>query len=81
MTREHFVEAVRKALITFGHTSAHYSGRIFRIGAAMTAAQQGIQESLIKSRNRWECTAYTLYLRTSQDVRIYCELWLELWLD
>ena len=68
LTRERFVEAVRKALARAGHTSRHYAGHSFRIGAATTAAREGIQDSLIKTLGRWESTAYTLYIKTPREV-------------
>ena len=49
LTRDRFVEAIRRALTTMGHNCAHYSGHSFRIGAATTAARQGIQDTLIKT--------------------------------
>ena len=68
LTRDRFVEAIRRALTTMGHNCAHYAGHSFRIGAAMTAARQGLQDSLIKTLGRWESTAYTLYIRTPREV-------------
>ena len=71
LTRERFVEAVRRArraLTASGHTGAHYSGHSFRIGVAATAARQGIQNSLIKTLGRWESMAYTIYVRTPLDI-------------
>ena len=49
LTRERFVEAVQKALARAGYTSRYYAGHSFRIGAATTAAREGIQDSLIYS--------------------------------
>ena len=68
LTRDRFVEAIRRALTTMGHNCAHYAGHSFRIGAATTAARQGLQDSLIKTLGRWESTAYTLYIRTPREV-------------
>ena len=67
LTREHFVSAVRAALTTAGLNCSLYAGHSFRIGAATTAAQRGIQDSLIKSLGRWESSAYMVYIRTSCD--------------
>ena len=68
LTRERFVVAVREALAAAGYVGAHYAGHSFRIGAATTAARQGLQDSLIKTLGRWESAAYTLYIRTPPEV-------------
>ena len=52
LTREAFVAAVRKALAEAGIAPKDYLGHSFRIGAATTAAQQGLQDSLIKTLGR-----------------------------
>lgn len=67
LTRERFVAAVRSALRAAGVDCSRYAGHSFRIGAATTAAHQGIQDSLIKTMGRWESAAYTLYIRTPRD--------------
>jgi len=67
LTRERFVTAVRSALAATGFNSSHYAGHSFRIGAATTAAQRGIQDSLIKTLGRWESSAYTVYIRTPRE--------------
>ena len=67
LTRERFVSAVREALATTGVDTAKYCGHSFRIGAATTAAEQGIQDSLIRTMGRWESSAYLLYIRTPRD--------------
>ena len=67
LTRERFVVTVRMALRRAGLDPTRYAGHSFRIGAAMTAAQRGIQDSLIKTLGRWESAAYTVYVRTSWE--------------
>ena len=67
MTREYFVAAVREALSQAGIEASNYSGHSFQIGAATTAAQQGLQDSLIKTLGRWQSSAYTRYIRTPKD--------------
>lgn len=64
LTRERFVNAVREALDKRRVDSSRYAGHSFRIGAATTAAQRGILDSLIKTLGRWESSAYTIYIRT-----------------
>lgn len=67
LTRERFVAAVREALASSGVDSSKYCGHSFRIGAATTAAEQGIQDSLIRTLGRWQSSAYLLYIRTPRD--------------
>lgn len=67
LTRHWFVAAIRLALDVAGIDSSHYAGHSFRIGAATTAAQWGLQDSLIKTLGRWESSAYTLYIRTPRE--------------
>jgi hypothetical protein len=67
LTRERFVAALRRALASAGLDCSAYAGHSFRIGAATTAAQLGIQDSLIQTMGRWQSTAYMLYIRTSRE--------------
>ena len=65
VTREVFVDKVRSALSILGYDASIYAGHSFRIGAATTAAEHGIEDSVIKMLGRWESSAYQLYVRTS----------------
>ncbi len=65
LTREGFVAGVREALTAAGVEARDYAGHSFRIGAATTAARQGMQDSLIKTLGRWESAAYMRYIRTA----------------
>ena len=67
LTRDRFVQSVRAALDMLGIDSSAYAGHSFRIGAATTAAQRGVQDALIKTLGRWESAAYTVYIRTSRE--------------
>jgi hypothetical protein len=67
LTRERFVAALRQALTAAGIKGSEYAGHSFRIGAATTAAQVGLQDSLIKTLGRWESAAYMLYVRTPRE--------------
>ena len=55
------------ALAAEGMQLSFYSGHSFRIGAATTAAANGISDVMIKTTGRWESAAYTLYVRTPRD--------------
>ena len=55
LTRVRFVAAMREALKEAGFDPSRYAGHSFRIGAATTAAQRGVQDSLIKTG---ECGLY-----------------------
>ena len=63
LTRDRFVEEVRKALVSAGEDPALFNSHSFRIGAATTAAARGLEDSLIKTLGRWESSAYLRYVR------------------
>ena len=67
LTRARFVAKVREALTQAGVDCTPYSGHSFRIGAATTAASQGIEETTIKMLGRWKSSAYQLYIRTPRE--------------
>ena len=67
LTRSHFVTALRAGLTACGFDQSKYCGHSFRIGAATTAALQGIPDSTIKVLGRWESSAYQLYVRTPRQ--------------
>ena len=68
LTKESFISWVRSALDTLGINSAEYAGHSFRIGAATTAAEQGIEDSVIKMLGRWESSAYQIYIQTPREL-------------
>ena len=49
LTPARFTEKVREALEALGLHNDHYAGHSFRIGAATTAAECGLEDSLIKA--------------------------------
>jgi len=59
--------AVRKALQAVGLVTRDYAVLSFRVGAATTAAQQGLQDSLTKTLGWWESAAYLRYVRISPN--------------
>jgi integrase len=63
LAREMLVAAIRRALRpTLGEVS-QFNGHSFRIGAATTAAQAGVSDSLIMQLGRWKSSAFTRYLQ------------------
>ena len=64
LTRDKLVEAVRCALQKAGVPAAGYSGHSFRIGAATSAAEAGLEDSVVKMLGRWESAAYQRYIQT-----------------
>ena len=64
----HFVTAMRQALQVAGCNMLQYSGPSFRIGAATTAAQVGLSDSLIKTLGQWRSTAYITYIQTPKEL-------------
>ena len=67
LTRDRLVSAVRAALSQAGVDNSQYSGHSFRVGAATTAAQQGLSDATIKMLGRWESSAYERYIRTPRE--------------
>ena len=67
LTRQRFVEEVRKALQQAGIDQSRYCGHSFRIGAATTAAARGMEDSVIKTLGRWRSLAYLDYVRIPRD--------------
>ena len=59
---------IRKALTAVSLKPEEYASYSFRISAATTAVQMGLQDSLIKTLGRWQSSAYTLYIKTPREV-------------
>ena len=67
LTRDTFVKGVRHLLMAAGIDPLPYFGHSFRIGAATTAAQAGMDAALIQTLGRWKSSAYQLYIRIPRD--------------
>ena len=67
LTKGTFVAHVRKALTQAGLDASLYSGHSFCIGAATSAAQAGVEDSVIKALGRWSSAAFLLYIRTPRE--------------
>ena len=64
LTSDIFIKHVRATLTNLGYDAEAYAGHSFRIGAATTAAERGIEDSTIKAMGRWDSSAYQLYIRS-----------------
>ena len=63
LTKSKFVEKFRTLLSQAGVDSSLYLGHSFCIGAASTAAANGVEDSLIQTLGRWKSSAYLTYVR------------------
>ena len=62
-----FVQQVKALVSDVGLDASLYSGHSFRIGAATSAAQAGIQDSTIQALGRWSSGAFLTYVRTPRS--------------
>ena len=67
LTRQRFVEAVKAALHCAGVDQSKYNSHSFRIGAATTAAANGLEDSIVKTLGRWKSLAYLRYVQIPRD--------------
>ena len=63
LTRPWLVREVKEALEEGGVGSTGISGHSFRIGAATTAAERGVEDSTIKELERWKSNVFQRYVR------------------
>ena len=66
-TKDWFIPKLRSALETAGLDAKNFDGHSFRIGAAMTAAERGLEDSTIKALGRWHSSAYLTYVRLPKE--------------
>ena len=55
---------MRRAIGDLGLPPHHFAGRSFQMGAAMVAAQAGLEDSIIMTLGQWNSEAYLQYIRT-----------------
>ena len=67
LTRQRFVEAVKTALRRAGVEEQKYNSHSFRIGAATTAAANGLEDSIVQTLGRWKSLAYLRYVQIPRD--------------
>ena len=63
LTKVRFTDQIRDALATIGYDPKSYAGHSFRIGAASTAAERGVEDSSIKALGRWKSDAFQAYIK------------------
>ena len=63
LSRVKLVAAIQQGLAIGGVDVSRFSGHSFRIGAATTATQVGIPDSLIQALGRWKSSAFLSYIR------------------
>ena len=63
VTKTFFGDQLKKSLAWAGLSSECYKGHSFRIGAATTAAMQGISDEEIQRMGRWKSQAFKKYIR------------------
>lgn len=74
-TRAQLSNFLQSTLSAAGITES-FSGHIFRIGAAITATQQGLPDHLIKTMGHWSSDTYQLYIRTPVQSILNVSGWL-----
>lgn len=64
LTKATFVARIREAL---GRDPQAYAGYSFQTGAATTAANASLEDSVIQSLGRWNSNAFLRYIHTPRD--------------
>ena len=67
LTKSYFISEVRQALQAVGLPYQNFAGHSFWIGAATTAAEVGLEDSLIRILGRWNSDAFLSYIRTPRE--------------
>ena len=67
LTKAKFVGRIRDILGEAGYAAYQFAGHSFRIGAATTAAQAGLEDSTIQALGRWHSAAFLAYIRMPKE--------------
>ena len=67
LTKARFVGIVRAALEELGLSREQFTGHSFQIGVATTAAQAGLEDSMIMMLGRWNSATFLRYIRTLRE--------------
>lgn len=63
MSKSWFSYHLKQVLLRCNISPKHYSGHSFRIGAATSAAMQGLPSASLQQLGRWSSSAYASYVR------------------
>ncbi len=63
MSKIWFLQQFKRVLLQCNLSPQHYSGHSFRIGAATSAAMQGVSSASLQQLGCWSSTAYSSYIR------------------
>ena len=63
LTRYQFQAVLKKAALFLGWDTSRFSSHSFRIGAATTAAKNGVSIASIMKKGRWQSAAVNTYIR------------------
>lgn len=64
LSRDRFIYFLKELLTKLGYDENKFSGHSFRIGAATSAAANGVQDHLIQALGRWSSDCYIRYIKT-----------------
>lgn len=67
LTKSAFTARIRKALQILGFPEENFAGHSFRIGVATTASRAGIEDSVIRTMERWSSSAFLAYIHTPRE--------------
>ena len=67
LSKHQFVTRIRAILQLLGLPQFDYAGHSFRIGAAMTVATVGVEDSMIQTLGRWQSAAFLQYICTPKE--------------